>query len=188
MNIAVKVNLITMMKPESAATTHPALLCALVKLLRERGATCVIGDSPGGPFTGAYLSRVYAATGMRRTEALGARLNADFTAKTASFPEAKKLKSFSYTAWLDGCDAIINFSKLKTHGMMGMSAAVKNLFGAIPGTIKPQLHFVYPDTRDFADMLVDLNEFFKPASTSWTRSSAWRATARPWAYPGPSDA
>ena len=34
-------------------------------------------------------------------------------------------------------DAIINFCKLKTHGMMGMSAATKNLFGTIPGTQNP---------------------------------------------------
>ena len=31
-------------------------------------------------------------------------------------------------------DAIIDFCKLKSHGMMTMSAAVKNLFGTIPGT------------------------------------------------------
>ena len=46
--------------------------------------------------------------------------------------------------------------------MMSMSAAVKNLFGTIPGTLKPEYHFKYPDERDFADMLVDLNEYFKP--------------------------
>ena len=48
--------------------------------------------------------------------------------ETLSF---KVAKDFTYTAWLDQADAIINFCKLKTHGMMGMSAAVKNLFGKI---------------------------------------------------------
>jgi len=46
--------------------------------------------------------------------------------------------------------------------MMSMSAAVKNLFGTIPGTLKPEYHFKYPDERDFANMLVDLNEYFRP--------------------------
>ena len=32
MRIAIKANLVSMMKPELAATTHPALLCALVKM------------------------------------------------------------------------------------------------------------------------------------------------------------
>ena len=52
-------------------------------------------------------------------------------------------------------------SKLKSHGMMGMSCAVKNLFGTIPGTIKPEFHFRYPDYNDFANMLIDLNEHLK---------------------------
>lgn len=37
MRVAIKVNLISAMKPETAATVHPAVVCALVKLLRERG-------------------------------------------------------------------------------------------------------------------------------------------------------
>jgi ferredoxin len=46
--------------------------------------------------------------------------------------------------------------------MMGMSAAAKNMFGVVPGTIKPEYHFRYPDPADFARMIVDLNEYFKP--------------------------
>ena len=78
MRIAVKVNLVSAMKPELAATVHPNLVCALVKLLKERGAQVVLGDSPGGVFTPAHLRHVYEVTGMRRAEALGAELNDDF--------------------------------------------------------------------------------------------------------------
>ena len=70
------------------------------------------------------------------------------------------LKSFTYTAWLDACDAIIDFCKLKSHGMMGMSAAAKNLFGVIPGTMKPEYHYRFPNMSDFAHMLVDINDYF----------------------------
>ena len=45
---------------------------------------------------------------------------------------------------------------------MGLSCAVKNLFGVIPGTIKPEFHYHYPKADDFADMLVDLYEYVKP--------------------------
>ncbi|MBQ9951222.1 MAG: DUF362 domain-containing protein [Clostridia bacterium] len=162
MKIAVKANLVTFMKPESAATTHPSLLCALVRMLRERGAEVVVGDSPGGLYNAAFVNRVYAATGMKQVEQAGAKLNHNFGESRAVFSRAKVAKEFVYTAWLDDCDAIIDFCKLKSHGMMSMSAAVKNLFGTIPGTLKPEYHFKYPDERDFADMLVDLNEYFKP--------------------------
>ena len=33
MKIAIKANLVSCMKPEEAATTHPALLCELVKMI-----------------------------------------------------------------------------------------------------------------------------------------------------------
>ena len=162
MTVGIKSNLVSAMKPEECATTHPALLCALTRMLRERGARVVIGDSPGGLYTPAFVEHVYAASGMNDTVAAGAELNHDYGQTDATFPEARVLRSFTYTSWLDGCDAIINFCKLKSHGMMGMSAAAKNLFGVIPGTMKPEYHFRFPNMADFAHMLVDINDYFAP--------------------------
>ncbi len=161
MTVAIKANLVMFLKPERAATTHPSLLCALVKRLKERGAEVILGDSPGGLYNAAYVGRVYAATGMHLVEQAGAKLNDDYSQVTVNFPKAKIAKSFTYTAYLDKADAIINFCKLKSHGMMGMSAAAKNMFGVIPGTMKPEYHFKYPNPNDFADMLIDIDEYFK---------------------------
>ncbi len=162
MRVGIKANLVTFLKPEAAATTHPALLIALVELLKEKGAQVVLGDSPGGLYNGVYLDRVYAATGMKKVEAAGADLNRDFSVKNAEFPAARSAKTFTYTGWLDGVDALIDFCKLKTHGMMGFSGAAKNMFGTIPGTTKPEYHYRFPDPMDFAHMIVDLNDYFKP--------------------------
>lgn len=162
MKIAIKANLVSAMKPETAATTHPTLLAALTRLLRSCGAEVVVGDSPGGLYNAAYLNRVYAVTGMKEVEAAGATLNRDFSQKEAHFPEAQVAKRFTYTAYLDDADAIISFCKLKSHGMMSLSAATKNLFGAVPGTMKPEYHFRYPNPLDFAGMILDLNAYFKP--------------------------
>ena len=162
MKIVIKANLVSMLKPDSAATTHPALICALTRLLKEKGAEVIIGDSPGGIYTSPYLAAVYSATGMRSAEKCGAQLNRDFFQAEANFPLAKVAKNFVYTSYLDKADAIINFCKLKTHGMMAMSAAAKNMFGTIPGTIKPEYHYKYSNPEDFAGMIVDLNEYFKP--------------------------
>ena len=111
-----------------------------------------------------------------KLETLGCKLNFSETATMQSLlaehgiepvgkgemPDAAVMKTFQYTAWLDGCDAVIDFCKLKSHGMMGMSAAAKNMFGTIPGTMKPEYHFRFPNARDFADMIVDLAEYWKP--------------------------
>lgn len=162
MKIIIKPNLVSFKKPDAAATTHPALLEALVEMLLARGADVTIGDSPGGPHSLPLLNRVYAATGMDRVEKLGAKLNRNMNEKTVDFPEGKIIKNFTYTEYLDEADAIIDFCKLKSHGMLGMSAAVKNLFGTIPGLKKPEVHYKFQNDAEFADMLVDINEYFKP--------------------------
>ena len=57
MRIGIKLNLCAARKPEQAATTHPVMAAELTRLLRERGAEVVLGDSPGEPFTSVVLSR-----------------------------------------------------------------------------------------------------------------------------------
>ena len=162
MCVVIKVNLVSAMKPEQAATTHPTLLCELTKMLVSRGAHVVLGDSPGGLYTSSHVNHVYDLSGMRACEAVGAELNQDFSQKDASFPEAVCAKKFTYTAYLDRADAIIDFCKLKTHGMMGLTNAVKNYFGVVPGTMKPEYHYKYPQISDFSNMLIDLGLYFKP--------------------------
>ena len=160
--VVIKANLVSAMKPDTAATTHPVLLCALCDMLIEHGCSVVIGDSPGGLYNAAYLNVVYNATGVREAEKHGAKLNSDFSQHSAEFAEAKVLHTFTYTGYLDDSDYVINFCKVKSHGMMGMSCAVKNMFGAVPGVIKPEYHYRFPKYEDFANVMVDLNEYFHP--------------------------
>jgi uncharacterized protein (DUF362 family)/Pyruvate/2-oxoacid:ferredoxin oxidoreductase delta subunit len=193
MTIGIKTNLVAAMAPEKAATTHPIVLKALCTMLLERGASVVIGDSPGGLYTPAFVKNVYRTCGLTalvdeikaelasgtlvkneltsgdliNAEKISDKgdvdvsLNEDFSISDGSF-DGVSLKSFIYTGWLDDVDAIINFSKLKTHAMMGMSCAVKNMFGCIPGTTKPEYHMRFPEEKAFANVMVDLNEYFKP--------------------------
>ncbi len=162
MRIGIKLNLCAAKKPEEAATTHPALAAELTRMLTERGAEVVLGDSPGGPFVAPLMHRLYEATGLKLCEEAGGILNGDFGYTEVDFPEGKSLRRFAYVDWLRSCDEVINFCKLKSHGMMGMTAAVKNLYGVIPGTHKSEYHYRYEDPMRFADMLVDLNEYVKP--------------------------
>ena len=162
MKIAIKANLVSQLPPEAAGTTHPELLCELTKLLLERGAEVILGDSPGGLYNQTYVNSIYKVTGMTRVEQAGASLNRDFSTAQAQNPEAVELRDFTYTRYLDDCDAVINFCKLKTHGMMGLSAAAKNLFGVIPGTMKPEYHYRFPTPERFSQMILDLDEYFKP--------------------------
>ena len=156
--VVIKANLVSAMAPDKSATTHPKILKALTDYLLEKECEVVIGDSPGGVYTKPYLKTIYNVTKMNETNA---KLNDNFATKKVTYNEAKVLKTFEYTSYLDEADLLINFSKLKTHGMMGMSASVKNLFGTIPGTLKPEYHYRFPNHDDFANMLIDINTYFK---------------------------
>ena len=74
--VVIKANLVAPLPPSACATTHPALLTALTKLLIARGAEVTIGDSPGGPFNKTALAANYRVTGMHAAEEAGAKLNA----------------------------------------------------------------------------------------------------------------
>lgn len=163
MKIVIKANLVSGKPPEDAVTTHPALLCVLTEMLKARGASSVvIGDSPGGVYNAAYLNRIYQKCGITAAEQYGAVLNQNFGITEVHFPEAAVAHEFKYTAYLDDADAVINCCKLKTHGMMGMTCAVKNMYGMVPGSVKSEYHYRYSDPMDFARMIIDLNRA-KPA-------------------------
>ena len=162
MTVCIKANLVHASKPEKAAVTHPALLAELTRLLVERGAEVIVGDSPGGLYNATALRNVYRTCGMEAVEAAGGKLNDDFSTETVTFEKGAILHEFLYTAWLKKADVIIDACKLKTHGMMGMSGAAKNLFGVVPGLTKPEYHYRYPDHADFARMIVDLDDYVAP--------------------------
>ena len=162
MKVGIKPNLAAAKTPEFAVCTHPVMVAELTKMLIERGAQVTIGESPGGIYTAAALNHSYSATGMTLAAEAGAKLNDDFSSKEGHFADAKVLKSFHYTGWLDDVDVLITFAKLKTHGMMGMTGALKNLYGTIPGTVKLEYHYRFPNHEDFSNMLVDIYEYNHP--------------------------
>lgn len=160
--VGLKMNLVMLKNYHAAATTHPVILAELARLITERGGEAVIGDSPGGPFSAAYLRSLYGPAGLSIAEKAGAQLNFDTRIAEVDFPAGAVLKKVTYTGWLADCDAVITCAKLKTHAMLGMTGAVKNQFGIVPGLMKPEYHALYPKVSDFCNMLLDLNEFIKP--------------------------
>lgn len=162
MKIGIKLNLVSHLKPEKAATTHPLLVVELCKILIQKGAIVTIGDSPGSLFTEGILKNVYKETGMYEAEKIGAHLNFNVSTCQKNI-DGTVVHNLDCSSWLFEQDALINFSKLKSHGMMALSASVKNMFGTIPGILKPEYHYRYPNHPDFANMLIDLNEFYKPS-------------------------
>ncbi|MBP2654692.1 MAG: hypothetical protein H6Q73_2261 [Firmicutes bacterium] len=164
--VLVKVNLLKKNAPEDAVTTHPAVVEAIVRYLQGLGCSVIIGDSPGGPFTVKRLTGIYKAAGMldvaNRT---GCELNYDTSAVSIFNEQAQKLKHMQVIKIATTVDFVVSAAKLKTHGMMVYTGAVKNLFGVIPGLIKAEYHLKMNNAENFAHHLIDICEYIKPIFT-----------------------
>ena len=153
--------------PERTATTHPAVIEAVVRQLQARGARRItIADSPGGLYTPQILSAAYEATGMAAVAGrTGASLNLSAGSRNVHVAEGALCRDFDVIDPVADADFVVNCCKLKTHCMTTLSCGVKNLFGCVPGLLKPQLHYRFPDGEQFARMLVDLSLLVKPGLT-----------------------
>ena len=161
--VLLKVNLLMKKRPEEAVTTHPSVVEAVARLVLEAGGIPIIGDSPGGPYTVSALQAIYARSGLREVaERTGAILNEDVGQTTIQYPEGKLAKSLTVTNCVLDADVVIPLSKLKTHGMMTFTGAVKILFGVIPGLLKAEYHLKMFKVHDFADLLVDIATWVRP--------------------------
>lgn len=161
--VLVKTNLLMKKTPDEAVTTHPEVVESIVRYLQEMGCRVVIGDSPGGPFAEWNLRAVYKAAGMLEVaERTGCELNYYTSVQEISNPEAKCLKTMQIIKIARDVDFVVSAAKLKTHGMMTYTGAVKNLFGVIPGLVKADYHMRLNSMDNFADHLVDICEAVKP--------------------------
>lgn len=157
--VVIKPNLVMKKPAEAAATTHPAVLDALLCYLdRCETKEVIIAESMGGPYTEGALRAVYHGCGIDgAVSGHRARLNFDVTAGTLSYPDGVAAKSFDTITPIINADVIVNLCKLKSHSLTRMSGAVKNTFGTIPGLTKFEYHARFSDYADFNKMLVDLS-------------------------------
>lgn len=161
--VLIKLNLLMKRTPDRATTTHPSVARAIVRAVQRAGATAILADSPGGPYTKGMLAGVYDACGVSAVaRETGCVLNEDFSTMTRSLPEGRVAKRLDLIGILDQVDAVISVGKLKTHGLTTMTGCVKNLYGTIPGTLKVEYHARYQDVRLFSEMLLDICECVKP--------------------------
>ena len=157
--VLLKPNMLAAKEPDKAVTTHPSLVQVVAELVRDSGGTVLIGDSPG---IGSF-SRVADKSGI----ASAAR---ESGSTLVEFSEAIELqgrgtfRSISIARAYYEADKIINLPKLKTHEMMTMTCAVKNLFGAVIGTEKAGWHLKAGCSRElFAQLLLEIYLLKKPA-------------------------
>lgn len=158
--VLIKPNLLSGKVPEKAVTTHPEIVRAVIELAQEAGGIVSVGDSPG---IGTAENVARKCGILEIVEATGARFTT-FEESVKIRPGGGTFHELEVAQEILNADVIINLPKLKTHQMMGLTCAVKNMFGAVVGLRKPRLHLqAGTDKGFFALMLLELCEQLSPA-------------------------
>ncbi len=160
--VLLKPNMLAGRAPEKAVTTHPEVVRAVITLVKECGGEIALGDSPG---IGSPSNVARKAGLLDLVEETGIDF-APFEESVKIRPTGTTFHELEVARDLLEADVIINLPKLKTHQMMGLTCAVKNMFGAVVGLRKPKLHLqAGSDKAFFALMLLELCEQLAPALT-----------------------
>jgi uncharacterized protein (DUF362 family)/ferredoxin len=159
--VLLKPNMLYGKAPDCAVTTHPEVLRAAIELVQNAGGVPLVGDSPGF----GDLRKVAEKSGLLQ-------VCADTGAELVEFAEAVEVAGTGLFKRLElarpylEADRVINLPKLKTHEMMTMTCAVKNLFGAVVGHAKAGWHLKAGADREmFARMLLEIYLLRKPDLT-----------------------
>ncbi len=153
--VLIKPNLLSAQPPETGIDTHPEFVRAVIRLVKETGAEIFLGDSPSVWGSPEDIDEVYEISGMRRiAQEEGINL--------IKLDRQMLIGNYSLASALKECNCIISLPKFKTHDLMVLTGAIKNLFGLVPGLFKTELHRRALDSASFAKVLVDIFELTKP--------------------------
>lgn len=151
--VLIKPNLLSSRPPESGADTHPEFVRAVIKVIKERGASPYVGDSPGGKIRNTDI--VYENSGIKKVarEENVELVKFDKAVGVDGYPIAKPVKEADY---------FINLPKAKTHNLTILTGAIKNVYGVIPGMAKIEFHMKAPDPLNFSKILVQIFKRARP--------------------------
>lgn len=161
--VLLKPNLLSANTPDQAVTTHPLVVRAVGKLVKDCGGILTIGDSPA---LGNW-KKIISLTGMEETaEYLGADLVRFSESVWVEREERHRFKKMEIAREAVESDVVINLPKLKTHVQMFLTLGVKNIFGCLVGKRKPAWHMeAGKDNMGFAGRIVELYEAVGPKLT-----------------------
>lgn len=159
--VLLKVNMLNADLPEKAVTTHPAIVKAVIKLIKEIGGKPFVGDAPGIAYQ--YIEQAWQNTGLRKAaeEEDAKAINFQNIRKVGN-SHNKRVPVLHIAEEVMDADVVISLPKLKVHSFTLFTGAIKNLYGTIPGFRKKELHTLAPKSQDFAELMADILFVVKP--------------------------
>jgi uncharacterized protein (DUF362 family) len=132
--VLLKPNLVEPTREFPHITTHPSMVIATAEVFRRWDATVTVGEAPGHVRdTEMALVESGLDDALRGVKLQFVDLNYDEVGKVANAGDASKLKEIYFPRTVLEADLIVSMPKLKTHHWVGVTAAMKNLYGTLPG-------------------------------------------------------
>ncbi|MCK5174300.1 MAG: DUF362 domain-containing protein, partial [Planctomycetes bacterium] len=157
--VLIKPNLIIARRSDEPVQTHPAVITAVARAVKDLGGKPFVADSP------AWGTVKACAGALELYETLK---GLDVPVSQLKRPTRISVGPCSVGISRDALEAdrIINVPKLKTHQQLGATFAIKNIFGCVCGKEKAYLHFSRgKDVGEFCEMLVGIFKLLRPAMT-----------------------
>ena len=143
--------------PQTRLTTHPLVAETIINALLDCGAVVVFGDDVAR--SGKYCGAIHEATGMLDVaKKTGAKL-IDFV--TTGVREVRgglhHPRNYLVTNAYFDADVVVNVANCRSHVGIGLSGAIKNMFGCVVGLRKQLIHNLFPgDPKSFGRTIADI--------------------------------
>ena len=158
--ILLKPNLLKRAEVEKAVITHPVVVGAFARILRENGyEQIVLADSCGHGTTQEVIRGTGMDTYLEKYQIPAIDYSEGIK---VDYPQGIQAKEFILPKELLEQNCVISLSKMKTHALERITGAVKNSYGFVYGFHKAKGHTQYPSADSFARMLIDLNKCVAP--------------------------
>jgi uncharacterized protein (DUF362 family) len=157
--IAIKLNICAIKSPETGATSHPAVVEGLVRVLREKCAPeTEINLVESNATYNRDVSHAYKLLGFemlaKKYRVRCINLSRDSVVKKKI--DGYVFREFNVPKTLIESDLFITLPKLKTHFITKITCGLKNQFGCLPNKDKSKFHEILDQA------IVDANLFRKP--------------------------
>jgi len=134
--VLLKPNLVEPSRDAPHRTTHPDVVAAAAEVFLGWGAEVAVGEGPGHV---RDTEMALAESGLQEV-LRSARLpfedfNYSQVGTAANRGRTSLLSEFSFPCAVLEADLIVSLPKLKTHHWVGITAAMKNLYGTLPGVV-----------------------------------------------------
>jgi uncharacterized protein (DUF362 family) len=143
--------------------THPVVIRAAREAFLRLGAkSVIIAEGPGHERdTEGILEVLRLKDYVGPLERSFLDLNTDEVSQVPTRTKASKLKSLFLSKTVLGADFVVSMPKMKTHHWVGVTLALKNMFGIVPGNCygwpKNVLHWA-----GLSESILDINSTVRP--------------------------